>query len=144
MPEDPLSFFTTMDPALLMAAGASFLAGLFGYIIAKMWIKPIVRYNTLKHRLDRELASSMGGATDAGAARPLRIDAAQLRAARQTAMALVSSFNADLPPWYRIFLASRLESPAEASGLMTNLAKIGDPAQVAGRINLVREKLRLK
>ena len=143
-----MSFFATMDPALLMAAGASFLAGLFGYIIAKMWIKPIVRYNTLKHRLNRELsgclAGSMGDVADTGAAHPLRIDAAQLRAARQTAMALVSSFTADLPPWYRIFLTSRRESPAEASGLMTNLAKIGDPAQVAGRIDLVREKLRLK
>ena len=44
-----------MDSSLLIAAGASFVAGLLGYIIVRFWIKPIVRYATTKRKLSHEL-----------------------------------------------------------------------------------------
>jgi hypothetical protein len=44
-----------MDSSLLIAAGASFIAGLLGYIIARLWIKPIARYHITKRKLDQEL-----------------------------------------------------------------------------------------
>ena len=44
-----------VDSTLLIAAGASFLAGLLGYVMARLWIKPIVRYTITKRKLDREL-----------------------------------------------------------------------------------------
>lgn len=43
-----------MDASLLVAAGASFAAGALGYIIARTWIKPIVRYSMTKRRIDHE------------------------------------------------------------------------------------------
>ena len=44
-----------MDSSLLIAAGASFIAGLLGYIIARLWIRPIVRYHITKRKLDHVL-----------------------------------------------------------------------------------------
>ncbi len=44
-----------MDLSLLIAAGASFVVGLLGYIIVRFWIKPIVRYTSTKRKLNHEL-----------------------------------------------------------------------------------------
>ena len=44
-----------LDSSLLIAAAASFVAGVMGYIIARLWVKPIVGYNITKRKLDAEL-----------------------------------------------------------------------------------------
>jgi hypothetical protein len=135
-----------MDSPLLIAAAASFIAGLLGYIIARLWIKPIVRYTITKRRLDRELTrylAQMTESTGSEAPDAHKRDAMTLRTARQHAVDLVSCFGAEIPYWYRLLLESRRESPTEAPGLLTNLSKIGDREQVKLRIERTRTILGL-
>jgi hypothetical protein len=139
-----------MDTSLMVAAGASFVAGLLGYIIARLWIKPIVRYTVTRRKLDRALACCLATFND-GAARPggkqeppNGDDAKTLRMARKHAMDLVSSYGGDIPYWYRLLLDSRKESPADASMLLGNLSKIRDPETVRIRIDRARRAMGLK
>jgi hypothetical protein len=137
-----------MDSSLLVAAGASFIAGLLGYIIARLWIRPIVRYAITKRKLDRELARYLVKINETG--RPDNHRAQQknggktLRMARTHAMELVSCYGGDIPYWYRLLLDSRNESPTEASGQLTNLSKIRDPDIVRNRIDRARKAMGLK
>ena len=90
-----------MDSPLLIAAGASFIAGLLGYIIARLWIKPIVRYNVTKRKLDHELVQYLAlmKATvepDKKLKKQNRGEA-MLKTARKHAMDLVSCYGADIP-----------------------------------------------
>ena len=130
-----------MDSPLLIAAGASFIAGLLGYIIARLWIKPIVRYNITKRKLDQELTrylAQMNQSTGPDEPVAQNRDAMILRTARQHAVDLVSCFGSEIPYWYRLLLESRKESPTEASGLLTNLSKIRNREQVKNRIERAR------
>lgn len=136
-----------LDSSILIAAVASFIAGVLGYIIARLWIKPIVRYNLLKRRLGQALAaySKHVAAISENQTSPGRnghFDA--LREARKHAMDLVACYNQDIPYWYRLFLESRSESPAEASGKLTNLSKITDGEHISRRIEAVKQSMRLK
>jgi hypothetical protein len=132
-----------LDSPLLIAAGASFIAGLLGYIIARLWIKPIVRYNITKRKLDHELTQYLAQVNEAvepdkQLEKQKRGDA-MLRTARKHAMDLVSCYGADIPYWYRLLLDSRKESPTEASGLLTNLSKLRNVEHVINRIDRARK-----
>lgn len=134
-----------MDSTLLMAAGASFVAGLLATIVAKLWIKPITRYVICKRKLDAQLTDCLAQmeATGTGpeeAAQSKQVDA-MLRSARKHAMDLVSCYQADIPYWYRLLLESRQTSPTDALGLLTNLSKIRDAQQVKERIRSVRQAI---
>jgi hypothetical protein len=99
-----------MDSSLLIAAGASFIAGLLGYIIARLWIRPIVRYHITKRKLDHVLTRYLAQMNEStGPDEPVaqNCDAATLRTARQHAVDLVSCFSAEIPYWYRLLLDSR-------------------------------------
>ncbi len=136
-----------MDSPLLIAAGASFIAGLLGYIIARLWIKPIVRYNITKRKLDHELTryqAKMNESTGSEEPNAQNRSAMILRRARQHAVDLVSSFGAEIPYWYRLLLESRKESPTEVPGLLTNLSKIRSREQVKNRIERARTIMGLK
>jgi hypothetical protein len=136
-----------MDSSLLIAAGASFIAGLLGYIIARLWIKPIVRYNITKRKLDHELArylAQMNASAGPDTRQTGNRGDATLRSARQYAMDLTSCLGEEIPYWYRLLLESRKESPTEASGLLTNLYRMRDAEQVKNRIERVRQTMGLK
>ena len=137
-----------MDSSLLIAAGASFIAGLIGYIIARLWIKPIVHYRIIKRKLDHELTRYLAQINetvgpDEKREKQKRGDA-MLRTARKHAMGLASCYDADIPYWYRLLLDSRQESPSVASGLLTNLSKIRNGKQVKDRIEHARKTIGLK
>jgi hypothetical protein len=137
-----------MDSPLLIAAGVSFIAGLLGYIIARMWIKPIVRYHITKRKLDHELTQYLAQINEAVGPDEKREKQkrgdAMLKTARKHAMGLVACYDADIPYWYRLLLDSRQESPTVASGLLTNLSKIRDGEQVKDRIERARKTIGLK
>lgn len=136
-----------IDTSVLLAAAASFIAGLMGYLIVRLWIKPIVGYQIAKRRLDRELTEylhrldtsdpSPQGKTQAPA------DQALLRRARRHAMRLIDCYEKEIPYWYRLLLDSRREAPPKVAGLLDNLMKIKDLQQRRRRIQHAREVLRL-
>lgn len=135
-----------LDSSLLIAAGASFVAGIMGYIIARLWVKPIVSYNITKQKLDAELTRYLDRIPTLPGAAPTRNDPSagetNLRSARKHAMDLLSLYSTEIPYWYRLLLDSRRESPTRASGLLTNLSKIQDPQQRRSRIDAARKELK--
>ena len=135
-----------LDSSILIAALASFIAGVAGYIIARLWVKPIFRYNVLKRRLEQALTaySKRGVGSLESQTSHDRKGHDALREARQHAIDLVACYNQDIPYWYRLLLDSRSESPAEASGRLTNLAKIKESEQISRRIDAVKQSMRLK
>ena len=136
-----------IDSSLLIAAGASFVAGLLGYTIVRLWIRPMLRYTMGKRRLEHELVRYQAHIHSAdrhsGSARTKQ-DSAALKGARKQAMELVNCYNKEIPYWYRLLLDSRQESPAKASGLLTNMSKINGRKAIDARIAKVRESMRLR
>ena len=135
-----------LDPTLLIAAGASFMAGLLGYGIAKLWIKPILGYNIEKRRLNREISRYLrrletARESRASASAPDALEI--LKAMRKSATNLAARNSTELPAWYRIFLVSRQESPEKAMKLLAPLAKIKDHHQIRERVDQARKALRL-
>ncbi len=138
-----------IDQSLLIAAGASFIVGLIGYIIVRQWMIPILRYTLTRRKLDRDLKhyQTLVGrqpASDADNKRLRQRVQKVTLSARRHAMTLVSCYTNDLPYWYRLLLDSRQESPSEASGLLTNISKMKDAEQIANRMQKVRRAMRLK
>jgi hypothetical protein len=138
-----------IDTSLLIAAGASFMAGLIGYIIARLWIVPILRYTAARRRLDRDLrryqtqvSQQLSPAANHRHQRHKADDVAL--SARRHAMQLVSCYTKEIPYWYRLLLDSRQESPSEASGLLTNISKMKDGQQIIDRILKARRAIGLK
>ena len=135
-----------IDTSVLFAAGASFIAGLMGYLIVRLWIKPIVGYQVAKRKLDRELTEylhvldtadpSAHGKTQDSA------DQALVRRARRHAMRLIDCYEKEIPYWYRLLLDSRSEAPPKVAGLLTNLLKINDLQQRRRRVQHARKVIR--
>jgi len=135
-----------MDSSLLIAASASFVIGLLGYIVVRFWIKPIVRYTTTKRKLNHELTRYLAQISETAGTEKKKVknrSKPALRGARKYTMTLSSCYGEEIPYWYRLLLDSREESPTEALGLLTNLSKIRDEEQIKGRIAHARKKMGL-
>ena len=132
------------DSSLLIAVGASFMVGLLGYIIARMWIKPIVGYQLTRRKLARELTrflEQIESVEQAGASGPGPQARSYLKEARRHAMNLDARYNADLPAWYRLLLASRNQSPERVLALLAPLSRSKNDQQIAARVNEVRKTM---
>ena len=123
-------FFT---PPILIAAAASFVIGLTTTIAVMVWLRPILRYRRVRRRvaaaLDRLVSDSP---SNSGILEQVRRDAAAL-----------GECAGNLPPWYRIRLGSRQESPAEAAAHLSTLANTSNREHQRKRIAAVRQALNL-
>ena len=134
------------DSSLLIAAAASFMVGLLGYIIARLWIKPIVGYQMTKRKLNRELTRYLDQlAVNEQTGHSNRSSKAQalLKQARRQAMNLETRFAADIPAWYRLMLVSRGQSPQKALALLAPVSKLKDSQQIAARVDEARKTVGL-
>ena len=134
------------DASLLIAAAASFMVGLLGYMIARLWIKPIVGYQMTKRKLNRELTRYLDHlAANEQTSHPHRSSKAQafLKQARRQAMDLETRFTADIPAWYRLMLLSRGQSPEKALALLGPISKLKDGQQIAARVDEARKTVGL-
>lgn len=135
-----------LNPSLLIAAAASFMAGLLGYGIARLWIKPIVGYTIEKRRLKRELSRYLRRLETIEESRECLTSPEVreiLKVVRKSVTNLAARNSTELPAWYRIFLVSRQESPEKAMKLLAPLAKIKDHHQIQERVDQARKALRL-
>jgi hypothetical protein len=110
--------------------GMSFIAGMFGYIIVKFWVLPIVKYKRLRQRLLSELGS-YSEALPADAAAKMKSAPAKkrLRDMRRLGVKLISVHDGELPYWYRLMLMSRKESPAAATEPLLRLENMPTSGQ---------------
>lgn len=129
---------------MLIAASCSFLAGMLGYIIARLWVRPIGQYKRHKHSLKSELDhfESLLDRHDiqtwAQTTAPDR-----LKSARKAATLMAEVYTADLPYWYKLVLGRRGEAPLEATAPILALANIRHPEHARLRMQQVRKALQL-
>lgn len=129
-----LDFFTSPAGS---AAILSFFIGSFGYVIARMWVQPLLRYRRIKSRvrtLMDETESLKNDATTAG------FSEVEIR---ETAAKLSNCYNNTLPLWYQRILSNRNEAPDDAVAHLMALANIKDGQHAPKRIANVRAALRI-
>ncbi len=118
---------------IVWAALLSFLVGSFGYVLARLVIRPLLRYHLLKERIRRALEIPGEPAT------------AHWRATiREYAGALTVCYSRQLPHWYRLALKNRAEDPLEAARHLMTLSNVNHPQHAARRTEDVRRVLNLK
>jgi hypothetical protein len=119
-----------------IAAILSFFISSFAYVIARMWIQPLLRYRRLKSRVCAMMEAaenpSDGGAT-----------AFSAKEIRKTAAELADCYHKTLPQWYQLMLSNRDESPDKAVADLMVLANIKDRPHALKRIAGVKAALRM-
>jgi len=129
-----LEFFTG---PMGIAAILSFIIGSFGYVIAAMWVRPLLKYRLIKARI-RSLLNE---------AESLKSDPAMAgfpgREIRKTAAKLSECHKNTLPQWYQLMLSNRSESPDDAVADLMALANMKDRQHALKRMARVRTALRI-
>ena len=130
-----------MTEPMLLGAAASFLAGSFGYILFQFWLRPMLNYRRIKHRV----AKCLGGTAVSGShgSRTVVDAVDRPEAIRRLAAELSACHDEKLPDWYRMLLKRRGESPLEAAARMMKLANTRDPEHIARQVAGIRELLKL-
>ena len=104
-----------MEP-IYVAAFASFVVGLFGYIVVRFWVLPIGRYIRLKSRFASDLRALLDMMQTE---QPWNTENSQIPerqiSLRRGSSNLVSIYQNELPYWYRLYLESKKEQPLEAA-----------------------------
>jgi hypothetical protein len=132
-----------MDP-IIIGAGASFIAGAAGYVIARYWIGPIRAYARAKAALASELTALSGLMSENAAAdlktKPIR---RRMKGVRQKAGALLDCYQIELPVWYRLKLQSSGQDPEAVLPPLLGLHQLPTAGQISQRMETVRRTLRL-
>lgn len=125
---------------IIIAAVISFGLGAAGYIIVRFWIMPIGRYQRVKDQIAETVNSYE---TILSQNKTLQPTKDQSETFRKYAVALTNAFYDDLPPWYRMVLTNRKESPDEASKDLHALSNIREAEHARNRIQRVKTNLHL-
>ena len=122
-----------LDSPIGFGIAVGFVAGSFGYILARFWLRPLMAYAGLKRKIAAALsnAEQNQGLPDAAVIRRLAAD-------------LTDCYNDTLPNWYNLALANREESPVEAARHLMSLAGTKEPGHAADRMKKVRNHLRIQ
>ena len=130
--------------SLYAAATISFLAGLFGYFIARFWLRPIGQYKRQKYCLKNELDhfESLLNRYDL---QTWREPAApkRLQLARSAVNRMAQVYTSELPYWYKLVLGRRGEVPLNATAPVLALSNIRHPEHARIRLQQVRKALLL-
>jgi hypothetical protein len=118
-----------------IAAIVSFFIGSFVYVIARMWVQPLLKYRLLKSRV-RVMMEAAENLPDDGAA------AFSGKEIRKTAAGLTDCYKI-LPQWYQLVLSNRAESPDKAVADLMALANVKDWRHAPKRIAGVKAALRI-
>jgi hypothetical protein len=133
-----------MEPIYIVAI-ISFLLGVFGYIITQFWMRPILRYRKIKHRIASDLKWYLEAQgqeiKDKNAQKQFK---AKGEIIRGYCTVLTDSFSDDLPHWYKLLLESRHESPMDASKHLMALANIRNAEHAQNRLNQITDSLNLQ
>lgn len=128
---------------LVVACLASFVFGMFGYVLVVFWLVPVRGYRRLKRRIARDLRRLPLDPAGRPLA-PAQWPATLKGALRRHAVALAARHDEQLPQWYRSMLKGRGEAPLAASAHLAKLANARDPGHAAERLRGVRQQLKIK
>jgi hypothetical protein len=129
---------------LLIPSLASFILGVVGYIMVRMWFIPIWRYAKIKRHLAGQLQRYAETVERSAEVHRREGERGRLTLSlRRQADAMVTCYQYELPYWYRLMIASRGETPVEAAKPLMGLSNIKDAEHARRRIAEIREQLRL-
>jgi hypothetical protein len=125
---------------IIMAAVISFGLGAAGYIIIRFWVMPIGRYQRVK---DQIVGSIRQYEILLSQEKSFQLTQEQSEICRKQAIALTDAYYDDLPPWYRMVLTNRKESPDDASKDLQTLSNIREAEHARNRIQKIKIHLHL-
>ena len=104
-----------MEPIYVVAI-ISFISGSFGYIILQFWVRPILGYRKIKHKVALTIKYYYESKDNKDIGKKIKSQMKdRAKANRQNSVELFASYNENLPNWYKMLLDSRGESPIDAS-----------------------------
>jgi len=113
-------------------------------MLTQFWFRPILHYRRIKRRVASDLkwyAESHHFDYNNKLLSEKARD--RIETVRRNSAELMACFNDDLPPWYRLLLVRRRESPAEASKHLMALSNIRNHAHAKMRLEKIKASLRL-
>jgi hypothetical protein len=113
---------------MIVAAAASFIMGLCGYILWRFTVQPIWRYRSLKRHIGAAVAAP-GASTEPHG---------------RLADEITALYHGGLPQWYRLVLRRRNEDPLEAAKHLAGLINPGPQAARTRRVQQIRRHLGLE
>jgi hypothetical protein len=132
-----------MEPIYIVAF-SSFILGILGYIITQFWVRPILRYRRIKHRITYELKGYTESQNEDDEKRAVKKQTnGNAERIRRQCIDLTDCFQYDLPYWYKLLLESRNESPLDACEHLLALANIRNPEHVGKRLEKAKRDLKI-
>jgi hypothetical protein len=125
---------------LILASMIGFSLGAAGYIVFRFWLLPIGRYQRIKDQIAERIRHHELKLANENA---FLLSPDQSEICRKQAVALTDAYYDDLPPWYRMVLTNRKESPDDASKNLLALSGIRDPDHARNRIHNIKKSLNL-
>ena len=134
------SFWESME---LRAAFAGIVSGAVGYLIARFWVRPILRFNEARHSVFSDLMYYANAVYGEGLSDEHRERFHERKLAQRRDAAELRAVALELPSWYRWWLARRRFDIREASGSLIGLSNSNDWPEAKPRIEKICASLRL-
>jgi hypothetical protein len=128
---------TVLTHPLFLASAISFFLGSFGYILVRLWLRPVMRYGRAKRRV-KIVLKQIDMAYSGG--KPFSELSENMRRHADT---LTSVYHEDLPYWYRLLLQKREEDPIRAATLLMKLANTHTPDHARQQAEEIKASLKL-
>ena len=133
-----------MEPIYVVAI-ISFISGSFGYIILQFWLRPILGYRKIKHKVALAIKYYYKSKNDKDIGEKIKSQMKEWsKANRQNSVELSASYNENLPNWYKMLLDSRGESPIDASKHLMILSNTSNYDHAEKHIEKIKNYLKIK
>jgi hypothetical protein len=133
-----------MKPIYFVAI-ISFVLGSLGYIILQFWIRPILGYQRMKHKVALNIKYYYRAKNNEDIGEKIKSQMKDwVKANRQNSVELSASYNENLPNWYKMLLDSRGESPIDASKHLMILSNTSNYDHAEKHIEGIKNYLKIK
>ena len=134
------SFWESVE---LRAAFIGIVSGGLGYLVARFWVRPILRFNDVRHSVFSDLMYYANAVYGEGMSSEHREQFQQRKLAQRRDAAELRAVALELPVWYRWWLARRGFDTQKASGSLIGLSNSNDWPEAEPRIEKICAALRL-
>ena len=133
-----------MEPIYVVAI-ISFVSGSLGYIILQFWIRPILGYRKIKHKVTLAIKSYYKSKNNENIGEKIKSQMKKWnKENKQNSVKLSASYNENLPNWYKMLLESRGESPIDASKHLMILSNTRNQDHAEKHIEEIKNYLKIK
>ena len=133
-----------MEPIYFVAI-ISFVLGSLGYIILQFWIRPILGYRKIKHKVTLTIKSYYKSKNNKDISEKINLQMKDwAKANRQNSVELSASYNENLPNWYKMLLDSRGESPIDVSKHLMILSNTSNYDHMEKHMKEIKNYLKIR